>query len=95
MQMMQVKCYDCGQMVSQGEAIKQKEGSGNLGGGGYGHKSGWGGGVGHWQSAGKSYWLCINCDRKREANRRFWTLIILAICLGVVIVGLIFGRLSQ
>jgi len=27
-------------MVSQGEAIKQKEGSGNLGGGGYGHKSG-------------------------------------------------------
>ncbi|CAI2162224.1 17149_t:CDS:2 [Funneliformis geosporum] len=35
-----LKCYDCGQMVSQGEAIKQKEGSGNLGGGGYGHKSG-------------------------------------------------------
>ena len=40
MQIIQVKCYDCGQMVSQGEAIKQKEGSGNLGGGGYGHKSG-------------------------------------------------------
>jgi hypothetical protein len=27
-------------MIPQGEAIKQNEGTGNVGGGGYGHKSG-------------------------------------------------------
>jgi hypothetical protein len=43
---MQVKCYDCGKLVSAGEAVKQKEGAGNLGGGGYRGKSGWGAGAG-------------------------------------------------
>jgi len=35
---MQVKCYDCGQLVSQGEAVQQKESGGNVGGGGYGKR---------------------------------------------------------
>ena len=38
---MEVRCYDCGKLVSQGEAIKQKEGRGNFGGTGYSDKSGW------------------------------------------------------
>ena len=83
---MQVRCYDCGQMIPQGEAIKQNEGTGNVGGGGYGHKSGWGAGAGSWSSEGKSYWLCISCDRKRVENRRFWQLIGIAIIVGVSLI---------
>lgn len=37
---MEVRCYDCGRMVPQGEAIRQNEGTGNVGGVGYGHRSG-------------------------------------------------------
>ena len=85
----QVKCYDCGRLVSQGEAVKQREGGGNLGGGGYGHKSGWGIGGGGWKSEGKSYWLCIVCDRKRVENRRFWQLVMIGVAVGIGVIALI------
>jgi hypothetical protein len=38
--MPEVKCYDCGKLVPQGEAIRQNEQGGNVGGVGYGHRSG-------------------------------------------------------
>ena len=86
---MEVRCYDCGRLVSQGEAIKQKEGSGNVGGGGYSHKSGWGAGAGSWQSTGKSYWLCLPCDRRRVENQRFWQLVTLGIVVALIVVVLV------
>jgi hypothetical protein len=85
---MQVKCYDCGRLVSSGEAVKQNERDGRVGGGGY-SKHGWGAGAGSWNSAGKSYWLCIDCDRKRVEKRRFWQWVIIGIALGVCLVSLI------
>ena len=85
----QVRCYDCGRLVPQGEAVKQSESVGNLGGGGYRHKSGWGAGGGSWKSKGKSYWLCIRCDRKRVENRRFWYWVMIGVVVAVVVIGLI------
>ncbi|MCE8159200.1 MAG: hypothetical protein I3270_02175 [Candidatus Moeniiplasma glomeromycotorum] len=87
---MQVKCYDCGRLVSSGEAVKQNERDGRAGGGGYG-KHGWGVGTGSWKSAGKSYWLCIECDRRRAENRRFWQWVIIGVFLGVLLLILIIG----
>ncbi|KLL02104.1 MAG: hypothetical protein MRERC_4c052 [Mycoplasmataceae bacterium RC_NB112A] len=87
---MQVKCYDCGRLVSYGEAVRQSERDGNVGGGGYGRR-GWGVGGGSWKNASKSYWLCIDCDRKRVANRHFWKMVIIAIVVGVLLIALIIG----
>ncbi|MCE8163008.1 MAG: hypothetical protein I3273_00370 [Candidatus Moeniiplasma glomeromycotorum] len=88
---MQVKCYDCGKLVSAGEAVKQKEGGGNLGGGGYRGKSGWGAGAGSWKSEGRSYWLCIECDRRRVEKKRFWQWVTIGIFVGILLLlGLIY-----
>ncbi|RHZ35629.1 hypothetical protein [endosymbiont GvMRE of Glomus versiforme] len=82
---MQAKCYDCKKLIPEAEAVKQKEGGGNITGGGY-SKWGLGLGTGNWQNKSRSFSLCIECAHRREERENFWRLVINIIFLVVTIV---------
>jgi hypothetical protein len=90
---MQVRCYDCGQLVSQGEAIKQKSRGGY--GGGASRGKDWNVGGGAWSGEGRDYWLCIPCDKIRVANRRFWKWVVLIIGLILIFASAILKMIGR